>query len=183
MKKLLITLLLSLPSLVYGSSPPSAIPRHLVRVGWGDMFFESVAFPSAASEKGGKGYTGHLFAEYLYRVTRVVSVGAQVDFQGIYRAEMSDYDLTILPTVRFTYLRTRMVQLFSGVGAGLLFAFDNQGGKEFAPALNLNLAGVQLGDGPLTIGMELGLLNALSSPQKVYMIGSRLFSLSLNYQF
>ena len=183
MKKLLITIMLSLSSLAYGNSLQSANPRHLVRVGWGDMLFESMAFPSAGRDRGGKGYTGHLFAEYQYRFTRVVSVGAQLDFQGIYRAEMNDYDLTFLPTVRFTYLRTRMVQMYSGVGAGLLFAFDNAGGREFAPALNLNFAGVQLGEGPLTIGFELGLLNALTSPHNIYMAGARLVSLSLNYQF
>lgn len=183
MRKLLIIILLSLPVLAYAIGPESTIPRHLVRIGWGDMLFESLAFPSAAHEKGGNGYTGHLFGEYQYQWTKVVSVGAQVDFQGIFEPDMNNYDLTFLPTVRFTYLRTRMAQMYSGVGAGLLFAFDNCGGAELAPALNLNLVGVMLGSGPLTIGFELGLLNALTGAQKVYMAGSRLVSMSLNYQF
>lgn len=183
MRKLLIAILLAIPIAALGSTPKSATSRHLVRVGWGDMLFESLAFPSAGRDRGGKGYTGHLFGEYQYQWTKVVSVGAQLDFQGIFTPDMNNYDLTFLPTVRFTYLRTRMVQMYSGVGAGLLFAFDNCGGAELAPALNLNLVGLMLGDGPLTIGFELGLLNALTGAQKVYMAGSRLFSLSLNYQF
>ena len=100
MRKLLTILFLLLPLLSQAQSPA----KHLVRLGWGDMFYESLAFPSAGRDLGGHGYTGHLFAEYQYRITRVISVGGQMDFEGIFTPDMDNYDLVLMPTVRFTYL-------------------------------------------------------------------------------
>lgn len=182
MRKLLITLLLLLPvqGLMAGTPPPRP---HQVRVGWGDMLFETLAFPAAGKDKGGKGFTGHLFAGYQYSINRHFSVGGQLDFEGIYMADMNNYDLILMPTARVTYINTEWVELHSGLGVGVLFAFDNKGGKEFAPAIDLNLFGIQLGNGPLRMGLDIGMLNALINGKKVYMMGSRLVSISLNYQF
>ena len=165
------------------TSPAPAQNPHKVRIGWGDMLFESMAFREASPALGGKGFTGHIFAEYQYDASKVVSVGGQVDFEGIFTADMNNYNLVIMPTVRFTYLRKPWVELYSGLGAGLLCAMDNQGGAEFAPALNLNLFGVQLGPGPFSVGIELGALNSLLGSSSVYMLGARLLSVSLNYRF
>lgn len=159
------------------------LPRHQVRVGWGDMLFESLAFPKATRAQGGKGFTGHIFAGYQYQLNKVVSLGGQLDFQAIRMADMDNFDLAILPTVRFTYLRTPWVELHSGVAAGLLLAFDNKGGAELSPALDLNFVGIQLGNGPLTAGLDLGMLNALTGGSKIYLVGARLVSVSLNYKF
>ena len=118
----------------------SAQSRHLVRLGWGDMMFETVAFhatgPSAfpspeklpsgfrSEEKEHFRYTGHIFAEYSYSVSKVVRVGFQTDFQGIFWDErvydawrkpvgesvaVNNYDLTLMPTVSFTYLDRKSV--------------------------------------------------------------------------
>lgn len=182
MRKLFLCILLALGVAVTTASAQE-LPRHQLRVGWGDMLFESLAFPEANLDRGGKGYTGHLFAGYQYQLSKVVSVGGQVDFEAIRTAEMNNYDLAILPTVRFTYLRTKWVELHSGVAAGLLFAFDNKGGLELSPALDLNFLGLQLGDGPLVFGLDLGMLNALLGGPKVYLAGARLVSVSLNYKF
>ncbi|MBQ3941548.1 MAG: hypothetical protein II676_01730, partial [Bacteroidales bacterium] len=73
-------------------------------------------------------------------------------------------------------------ELYSGLGAGLLCALDNQGGAEFAPAVNINLFGVQVGKGPISASVELGALNSMFK-SRVYMLGSRLVSVSLNYRF
>ena len=163
MKKHIVLLLLSCFSLF----PALAQNRHQIRVGWGDMLFESLVFREASPVFGGKGFTGHIFTEYQYSVSKVVSVGGQIPN---------------MPTVRFTYLHSPWVELYSGLGAGLLCAFDNKGGAEFAPAVNLNLFGVQVGKGPVSASVELGALNSLVK-SRVYMLGSRLVSVSLNYRF
>lgn len=182
MRKILLAILLMLP--VQGLWAGTPVPQpHQVRVGWGDMLFESLAFPKAGHDRGGKGYTGHFFAGYQYQLTRVVSLGGQIDFEGIYMSDMNNYNLVFMPTVRFTYLRSDWVELHSGVGVGLLLAFDNVGGAELAPSIDLNFFGVQVGEGPLKLGLDLGMLNAFLSSKKVYMMGSRLLSVSLNYQF
>ena len=182
MRKILLALLLMLSVQALMAGTPPERP-HQVRVGWGDMLFETVAFPGAASEKGGKGFTGHLFAGYQYSLTPNFSVGGQLDFEGIFLADMKNYDLIVMPTIRFIYLDTEWVELHSGIGIGMLFAFDNKGGKELSPAVDLNFFGIQVGNGPLRMGLDLGMLNALSSGKKVYMLGSRLVSLSFNYRF
>lgn len=178
MKKHIVLLLLSCFSLF----PALAQNRHQIRVGWGDMLFESLVFREASPVFGGKGFTGHIFTEYQYSVSKVVSVGGQIDFEGILAADMNNYDIVVMPTVRFTYLHSPWVELYSGLGAGLLCACDNKGGAEFAPAVNLNLFGVQVGKGPVSASVELGALNSLVK-SRVYMLGSRLVSVSLNYRF
>ena len=182
MRKILLTLLFVLPvQALWGVEPPER--QHQVRLGWGDMIFETVAFPAAASEQGGRGFTGHFFAGYQYSVNPVVSLGGQLDFEGIFMADMNNYNLTLMPTVRFTYLRSEAWELHSGVGLGALFAFDNKGGAQLAPAIDLNFFGFQAGKGPLKVGVDLGMLNALTGGKKIYMLGSRLLSVSLNYSF
>ena len=214
MKKiLLLPLLLCITVLAAGARPKGDLSgRHQLRVGWGDMLFETMAFhggpahifpdPSAfpadftIEEAFDFGYTGHLFAEYQYRVSRVVRVGALLDWEGVFwktadfdryhqqvipATRVRNYNLVAMPTVRFDYFKREMVSLYSGLGAGLLLAFDNAGGSALSPALNLNFIGIQVGKGHWSGGMELGFMAALSSPHKIYMIGSRLVSVSLNY--
>lgn len=215
MKKFLLTAFLLSVTLVGASARPKGDldRRHQVRVGWGDMLFETMAFhpgtshgynPSALPEdftieaKHSFGYTGHLFAEYQYRTSRVVRVGALLDWEGIFWKENTydrynrpigdtrskrSYNLVVMPTVRFDYFRRELVNLYSGVGLGALMAFDNESNCAFAPALNLNFIGIQIGKGHWSGSAELGLMAALSSPHKIYMLGSRLVSVSLNYSW
>ena len=176
MRRLLLTLLLGTALLCQAASknPPA---RHQLRLGWGDMLFETLAFYPA------KFYTGHFFAEYRYSFTKVTSVGIQSDLQGIFREGIRDYDLSLLPTVRFTFLDREWVQLYAGMGAGLLFAFDSARALELAPVVNTTLLGVQVGKGPWSGALELGGMSALRNAQKVYMLGSRLVSVSVNYRW
>lgn len=186
--------------------------RHQVRVGWGDAIFESIAFSNTSphkyanpgslpetfsvQERYNSACTGHFFAEYQYRTSRVVRIGVQLDVEGIFWQEgyfdryhnligtgkkVRNYNIVAMPTARFSYLNTRVVSLYSGAGAGLLVALDNAGGSALSPAFNLNLVGVQLGSGHWSGSMELGFMAALSGTNKVYMLGSRLVSISLNY--
>ena len=203
MKKLLAILLLGTSLLCRAAGPGNAPQtRHQLRLGWGDMLFETMAFHAGYAQNGTRtsdfGYTGHCFAEYRYSFTKVVSVGIQADMEGIFwketpcdamRTPVGDpvssrnYNATLLPNVRFTFLDTPWVDLYAGLGIGALFAFDNRKQFETAPAVNLNLLGVQVGKGPWSGSLELGALTALKNDNKVYMVGSRLVSVSINYSW
>lgn len=186
MKKSLFILILLCTFIVCPAATPPDGPRNLVRAGWGDMMFEALAFHSG-SGRSDFGYTGHIFADYQYRFTKVVSAGAQVDFQGIFwtedAARSRNYDLTILPTVRFTWFDREHVKLYSGVGAGLLMAFDNGGQFKAAPALNLNFIGVQAGTEHWGGFFDLGFLSALTNPNAVYLMGARILSAGVYYSW
>lgn len=160
---------------------PQTLPEHFTRY-----------------EKYDYSYTGHYFLEYQYRFTRLISVGFQADVEGIFWKEGSfdryhqlkatatpvhNWDLVLMPTVRFTYLEKPWVRLYSGLGAGILLAFDNQGGFKPAPALNLNLIGIEIGKGPWGGNIELGMLNALTDAFHVYQLGSRLLSVGAYYKW
>lgn len=189
MRKILIVILALLALQPLEAAEKGKAPKvppehpHQVRIGWGDMLSETMLFPQASRDKGGKGYTGHLFAGYQYFVRSAFSVGCQLDFEAMGKADMTDYDLSVIPTIRFHYLNTDWVELHSGLGIGVLFAFDNKGGLEAAPVADINLIGVQLGQGPLRIGLDLGMMDSMLSSSKIYMLESRLVSISLNYTF
>jgi len=188
--------------------------RHSVRIGWGDMMFETMAFgPSLSGEWPSPeslpetymhdeiydvGYTGHIFAEYQYRVSKVTSLGIQADLEGIFWKEglfdryhhliapatnVRNWDLDLLLTARFTYFNRDWVRLYSGLGVGALFAFDNLGNFGVAPAVNINWIGVEVGKGPWGGSFELGALNALSNTRTIYQVFSRIFSLSFYYKW
>ena len=184
MKRMLIAALLLVCCLCEAQETGS---RHLVRLGWGDMLFETLAFHPGENTSR-YGYTGHFFADYHYTLTQVISVGGQVDFQGIFWTENKtfrsrNYDLCIMPSARFTWLNREWVRLYSGLGIGLLFAFDNAGGHAVAPVFNLNTIGVQVGKGHWCGAVDLGLMASVSNMNQVYMFGSRLISVSVNYRW
>lgn len=192
----------------------SAQSRHLVRLGWGDMMFETVAFhateisaypdpeklPSGfrSDEKEHFRYTGHIFADYSYRLNKLLRVGLQADFQGIFWKEtvydawrkpvgesvaVNNYDLTILPTVSFTYLERPWFRLYCGVGVGVVMAFDNLKEFQTGTAFNLNPVGIQVGRGHWSGSAELGCLCGLRGSSNIFMMNSRLFSVSVNYSW
>jgi hypothetical protein len=193
MKRLLFTLLLGTVLLCQAEAKNPPLKRHTVRLGWGDPLFETLAFHEGASptqvgvRRQNLGYTGHIFAEYQYRLNQVVSLGIQTDIEGIFWKENTissrNYDLSILPTVRLTFLNTRYVQLYGSFAAGLLVAFDNAKNAELAPVVNITPLGVQVGKGHWTGSLELGGMTSLINPNKVYMLGSRLISVSVNYSW
>jgi hypothetical protein len=188
--------------------------RHSVRIGWGDMLFETMAFGSSLTgtwptpeslpenymhdEIYDIGYTGHIFAEYQYKVSKVTSLGIQADLEGIFWKEgifdryhnlvvpatnVRNWDLDLLFTARFTYFNRDWVRLYSGLGVGVLFAFDNLGDFGVAPAFNINCIGVEVGKGPWGGALELGGLSALANTRTIYQVFSRIFSLSFYYKW
>lgn len=184
MKKLLVAVFL----LVYGlCGAQENGSRHLVRLGWGDMLFETLAFhPGETTSR--YGYTGHIFADYHYKLNRRVSLGAQLDVEGIFWTEnpsfrSRNYDICLIPSARFTWLDREWVRVYSGLGYGLLLALDNAGGHGASTVLNLNPVGVQIGKGHWCGALDLGFMAAANNANKIYMFGSRLVSVSLNYRW
>ena len=203
MKKLLFTLLLGTVLLCQAEAKNPPLRHHQLRLGWGDPLFETLAFHEGAAaqdfvRKHDFGYTGHIFLEYEYRLNRVVSFGIQTDIEGIFWKETPvdinrkpvgksissrNYDLSILPTLRLTCLNTRYVRLYGGFALGAMIAFDNTGTSEKSPVVNLTPLGVQVGNGPWSGTLELGALTAIKDANHVYMLGSRLVSVSVNYSW
>ena len=191
MKHRILTIILLLTPLLCVAGVPHEANRNQVRIGWGDMLFETLSFHPTSNLQGvvtsDYGYTGHIFGEYQRRLGKTLSVGAQLGFEGIFwkekGAQVNNFNLALMPTVRFIYYEKGLFTLYSSLGAGLLTAFDNGGTVEFAPAFNLNFFSVQVGKGAWSGTLELGMLNALQNPNKVYMVASRMLSVSLNYAF
>lgn len=203
-----------LPTAFCQKEKPVLDYRHSVRIGWGDMITETIIFrPSLAGtwpspeslpenymhdEIYDIGYTGHLFAEYQYRVSKVTSLGVQADLEGIFWKEgcfdryhnliepatiVRNWDLDLMFTARFTYFNRDWVRLYSGLGAGALFAFDNQGGFGAAPVLNLNWIGAEVGKGPWGGSVEFGGLVSAANTRTIYQFFSRVFSFSFYYKW
>lgn len=148
-------------------------------------------------------YSQHWFVEYQNRVNHWFSYGGMIDGSGVVWDEVtrngqgvevmrdnnhSFYNLVIMPTVYFTYLYHPYVSLFSGLGIGM----DINGGTEkdfkgrntvVAPALNLTFLGLSAGYKGWFASVELGALVALTGGQSIYLLGSRLVSVSVGATF
>ena len=148
-------------------------------------------------------YSQHWFIEYQNRPNRWFSYGGLVDGSGVVwdvvtRNGQGDelkrdknhslYNIVVMPTVYFTYFHHPNVSLYSGLGVGL----DISGGTEtdykgrhtvVAPALNLTLIGVSAGYKNWFATFELGAMAALNGGQNIYMLGSRLMSVSTGLTF
>ncbi len=205
-KRLLILFALLTTSFLTGAQEQ----KHQFRLGWGDMMYEHAVYaptakhvfedPSKISENYrveelyGHKYLGHFFAEYQYRLNDLFSIGAQFDFSDIaWQSGLFDRTHTLveqepdarysrfalMPTARVTYFHKGPVSLYSGLGAGVLLSVSNN--TEAAFAFNVNLIGIQVGAGHWYGALDLGMMNAFAGETRIYMLGSRLVSLSINY--
>ncbi|MCQ2136230.1 MAG: hypothetical protein MJY67_04865 [Bacteroidales bacterium] len=167
--------------------------HHEFRIGWGDMMYETAVYHNNLHHFDYK-YTGHFFGEYMYRPTHWFAVGAGVDFEEVMWTDenlgkgRNYWNLSVLPTVRFTWVHTPYVNLYTSLYQGLCVnggtEVDVKGRKTaLAPAVGISLLGIQIGDAHWFGTIELGALNAMMSAQEIYMAGSRLISVSLGYRF
>lgn len=178
------------------------LDRHEVRLGWGDMQFETAMY-HADHYTGNYRYTGHIFATYQYRFLPWLSAGLDFDYEHVLwqkgdttftacpeerKTNENFYNICFIPEVRFTYYWSKYVNLYSEIGCGLLI----NGGSEInfrgqktacAPVIEITALGVQVGDDHWFGTVELGGLNAMSSLTDFYMLASRLFSASVGYRF
>lgn len=187
---------------------------HEVRIGWGDMLFEMLvwhesAYPTALPEQYMEvyneqfRYTQHWFAEYMYNASYWYSLGCMVDYSGVLwdkvmrngsGEELSRdknhwfSNISIVPTIRFSYYRSPYVSLYSSLGVGLNIntgsELDFKGRRTaMVPVVNISLLGVRVGHGRWFGAVELGGMISLLSTNEVYMLGSRLFTASFGYCF
>jgi hypothetical protein len=143
-------------------------------------------------------YVQHWFAEYQYRVRYWFNVGAMVDYSGVLwdkvrrngRGEELDrvkdcnfHNIAIMLTTRFTYLHSKYVSLYSGLGSGLNINTGTEliSGRNtmVAPAVNITLLGMRVGKGRCYGALEIGAMASLNNAYEVYMFGSRLFTASI----
>lgn len=196
--------LLGLSVFALGTQKPSALAwdslRHEVRLGYGDPLFES-ATKYEITHIGKPNtevlyLTGHLFAEYQYSWLWWLSTGMQVDFNSMGWHDVRNpgikhnyYNLSILPTVRFSYYRHPWVTLYSSAFVGLTI----NGGTETDPVrhkkticypgFGITAIGVQVGHKGFFGSVEMGGLCALQDKQDIVMLLSRIFSISIGYRF
>ena len=69
------------------------------------------------------------------------------------------------------------------MGAGVLVAFDHARNLEVAPAFDFNPVGIQLGKTHWCGSLDFGFMASMKNVNHIYMFGSRLVSVSVNYRW
>ena len=195
-------------SQVYKKNP------HDIRIGWGDQLFETLVwYNQPHSTLYPESYIGqyderyrylqHWFVEYQYRVRYWFNVGGMIDYSGVVWDKVQRngigeeikrdkncnfHNIAIMVTTRFTYLHSKYVLLYSGLGVGLNIntgsEIDYRDRKTaLAPALNLTVLGMSVGNEKCYGAVEFGGLYSLMNIQEVYLAGSRMFTLSVGCRF
>lgn len=183
---------------------------HELRIGWGDQMFETLLWHQAilptnlpssyqAVYDERYRYTQHWFVEYLYNVNYWYAFSFMVDYSGVLWDDVirdgtgkeinrfknrNFHNICIMPQVRFSYLHTEYVSLYSALGVGLNIntgsEIDYKGRKTaYAPAINLSVLGLRIGKGRWFGAIELGGLISLIDTNEIYMFGSRIFTASV----
>lgn len=190
MKRLLTAVALALLTLPAGAydREENASMKHEVRVGWGDMMYESAVFYNSSARHDYR-YSGHIFGEYQYHFNYWLSAGLQLDWEKVsWNSNEFFTNSSILPDVRFTYFHRPWVNMYSGISLGLCVNsgtdVDYKGRTAVcSPCLGLTAFGISVGRRGWFGAFELGGLNAMLGKNEVYMAGSRLLSFSVGYRF
>lgn len=211
-------------------SAETTTTRHEIRIGYADALVPYIRFSSASyyertfdlSTIEGmsvmqadrylrsnysrnhtyKRTTGHVFLEYQYHISPLLSAGITADLLMM-RDNVTQYNgygsatdywknnlyiWSLIPTVRFTYHQVKHTQLYSALGIGYT-ACTGQWNKTLlyynGATLNATLLGVNVGGEHLFCAFELGCQNSiLASPTQTWWLPfSRILSLSVGYRF
>ena len=169
-----------------------------IRLGWGDPAFETLVFYNSTSPltdmeaKSDTRYTGHFFVEGSYCFKEKLNAGLLVDMDNVSWKSMglshNCLNTSILATVRFNYFKKGLVELHSGLGAGLNINGGSDKGSsghftEFAPVLRLDYFGVTVGKDHWYGMVDLGGTFALQNKNRIYKVSARMISLSVAYRF
>ena len=175
--------------------------RNEFRAGWGDMLYETAMYHTTNRTNHYR-YTGHIFAEYQRSLLTWLSVGIQTDYEQVWwdtrQAWIPDsqpteknrcfYNISLLPSVRFTDFFHPYINLYSSIYIGMTI----NGGTEqdmqkrhtaVAPAWGFTLIGLKAGCHHFFGTVEIGGLNAMTDRNYIYMLGSRIFTISAGYNF
>lgn len=190
--------------------------RHEVRIGWGDQMFEKLVWQKppyiisnmdesySRTYRENWRYSQHWFAEYSWRVNRWFGLGAMIDASGCvwdnvtrnglgnetFRSKGHNFwNLTLMPTFRFTWFNSRYVSLYSSLGAGL----GINGGSETDAKGSHTLCGLAFDLAPIGMTVdydnwcvfaEVGGLSSIRNVRTtIFMLNSRILSVGVGYRF
>ena len=192
-----------------------AFTPNELRIGWGDQLFESLMWNNPATivttmptswkrtYHENYRYHQHIWLEYQWRFNHWFSLGGMVDMSEVGWDDVTRngagtiltttpncyfYNLVIMPTIRFTYLHHKHVNLYSGIGFGL----DINGGTErneakrltdFGGALNITAIGLSANYDRWFMTVDVGGLTALKSKNTIFMALSRMINVSIGVRF
>lgn len=213
MKKTLLLLILLLPGVMMLAETKEmrAEQKHEVRIGWGDQLFETLIWHGPASVistmpadysavyQEDFRYSQHLFAEYSYRLNTWCNFGLMVDGSSVSWKNVTRnglgvetaregghyfYNLAVMPTFRATYFHHPYVNLYSGLGAGVLInggsEADGWGHKTVAaPAINLTLLGASANYDRFFVSIEYGGMYSFLNANTIFLAKSRMFTASI----
>ena len=186
--------------------------RHELRIGWGDMMYESLMYQNPFALKYFDGfhtyhedfkYAQHWWLEYQNRHNEWFSYGAMVDFSNVswtdverdgYGIEWSRspghncYNVVIMPTIRFTYLHLPHFNMYSGFGMGLGInggTETNSDGKhtDAGFAADVILLGFSANYERWFWTVDIGGLSSLRNMNTIFLLSSRIFSVGLGVRF
>lgn len=186
-------------------------PRHEISFGWGDQCFEKVVWHQKYSPSQMPGvsinyqdhfrYFQHWFVDCSYRLSNWLSMGVMADVSGVRWDEVQIVDdiitrspdhhfcnISLLPQLKFHYFNRKHVSFHSSLAAGMNIntgsEIDFMGRKTaFSPSYYLNPFGVRGMYDNFFAQVDLGALVALEHAHCVYMMGSRLVSVSVGFKF
>lgn len=189
--------------------------RNELRIGWGDQLFETLMWhkptyivktmPADYQQTYHEDYRyyQHLWLEYQWRFTHWFSLGGMVDGSGVSWSDVTRngqgteiardenhhfYNITIMPTVRFTYFHHENVNLYSGLGFGV----DINGGTETntrghhvdaGMAVNVTVFGVSANYERWFWTVDFGGLTALRNSNAIFMACSRMINVGFGARF
>lgn len=148
-------------------------------------------------------YSQHWYLQVQYRPKKWFSYGGMVDFSKV-SWDNKDYNgkgemvqdngrqhfsnFILMPSVTFHYMHKPHVQLHSGLAAGFDINTGNQ--KDYrgrytvlAPAFYINPIGVRGSIGCFFGNIDLGALFALRNTSELFLVGSRLYNVSVGVKF
>lgn len=205
--------LIFLVALALTTFEAGAQSRHELRFVLGDMLSETVLYRDAPgrtytgtvgsfTEDTGYGYTPHYGFTYTYKISSWFAAGVLLDCQNTWwtrkvyegndvpRSSSREhfYNLSLLPTLRFTYMEKNGWNLYSAFMAGL----SVNGGSEKDYKGRSTLTGLGIGFTFFGAGYrwgnwgavaELGMLSGLHDTNTLFMVGTRLLSAGVSYYF
>lgn len=148
-------------------------------------------------------YNQHIFGEYQYRSNKWLSFGGMLDVSSFtwdntvrngagsetHRVKNQiAANIVLMPTVRFSYCNIKYFSVYSGVGLGI----DINTGSEMngygektvvSSAFNLTLVGAALNYDRWFASAEFGGMFALNGANYIYMLASRMISVSVGIRF
>lgn len=218
MKKIVyIVLLCCLPMMLLAESKEMrAVHPNELRIGYGDPLFETAAYYASMhrdytflspnytyTERQHYRYTGHIMAEYQYRLNHWFGVGGQVDFSEFFWDNVSYmggsndpvnidpqncYNIAVMPSLRFTWVHNYYFDMYSGIALGAIInggTEKNDAGKTlaFGFAADVALVGVTFGTSHVYGGLEVGGLFGMQSLQTLFLVDSRILTASFGIRF